>query len=741
MNNLLRAVGVMATSALLFTSCKKGAFNDYYERPAGLEAPIYQVLTAKGNFKTLLAVIDKSGYKGTLSSAGYWTLFAPNDAAFETYFKENNTSLLSFDSTKAQALVQYLLVYNAFDKNRIDDYQSNTGWVPDIAFRRRTAYYSGFYNDTTATGQVVKTIASNRNGAALPYVAGDNNNKYIPYFTDVYFSKKKLSQQDYTYFYPGASFTGFNVAGAAVVNKDITAENGVVHEINRVVAPLLSLEEFLRSKPEYSLFRSLYEKYMVTYQQNTDATRRFALLAKEPATVFVKTFSSLLAFSPNNENFSKLQDNDGQQDSWSMIVPRNEQLRSYIENVLLEYYGKDIRNLGQLPPAVISDFLNAHMWQTALWPTKFSTTPNFLGEEARFDPATNIADKRILSNGMFYGATRVQDANVFSSVYSRAYLDPKYTMMTRLLDADLKFTINSPNQKYTLFMMPDAVLRAAGYDYVPSINEWGYTPPATGIRTAGEAVRQRLLRMLNTSLVQTPKGELDNLGGAGTIAASNGEVIRFNANQVMSGGSMDAGQTIRVDSSRTVRNGKVYYLNGLLSFSETSIGTHIQRLGAATTSEFNFFWQYLLNSAASYNAATGEIIGTSAGSFYTVFVPNNNAIRQAVRDGVLPGTPSTGVPNFAPTLPADRDRVNRFILYHILNKRTVIPDGKESGGFETLLKNGAGDVLTVTVLSQPGAMILTDMNNRSTTVLVPQSNNLSNRTVIHLTNNYLRYTF
>jgi hypothetical protein len=71
----------------------------------------------------------------------------------------------------------------------------------------------------------------------------------------------------------------------------------------------------------------------------------------------------------------------------------------------------------------------------------------------------------------------------------------------------------------------------------------------------------------------------------------------------------------------------------------------------------------------------------------------------------------------------------------------VIPDGKDSGGFETLLKNAAGDVLTVTVLSQPGAMSLTDMNNRATTVLVPQSNNLSNRTVIHLTNNYLRYTF
>ena len=64
----------------------------------------------------------------------------------------------------------------------------------------------------------------------------------------------------------------------------------------------------------------------------------------------------------------------------------------------------------------------------------------------------------------------------------------------------------------------------------------------------------------------------------------------------------------------------------------------------------------------------------------------------------------TGVPNFTPPLAADRELVNRFIPYHILNKRTVIPDGKESGGFETLLKNAAGDVLPCYRTYQPGSI-------------------------------------
>jgi hypothetical protein len=77
----------------------------------------------------------------------------------------------------------------------------------------------------------------------------------------------------------------------------------------------------------------------------------------------------------------------------------------------------------------------------------------------------------------------------------------------------------------------------------------------------------------------------------------------------------------------------------------------------------------------------------------------------------------------------------------MLNKRTVIPNGKESGAFETMLKNGVGEVLPVTVINQPGSIQITDMNNRKANVVVPKSNNLSNRAVIHLIDNYLKYTF
>src|SRR4029078_18143 len=188
---------VLLASTVLF-ACKK-KFDDYYARPANLEPPIYQQLQTKGNFTIFLSLIDKAGYKQTLSSAWYWTIFAPSDSAFttDTEFQAFLTSkgIAGFDgiySTTSQSIVHCLLVYNAFNDDRLDDYQSNVGWVENAAFKRRTAYYTGFYKDTDLTGKPVVALASNRNGNTSTISINDNNNKYIPFFTNTYLSLRGI---------------------------------------------------------------------------------------------------------------------------------------------------------------------------------------------------------------------------------------------------------------------------------------------------------------------------------------------------------------------------------------------------------------------------------------------------------------------------------------------------------------------------------------------------------------------
>ncbi|MEI9808547.1 MAG: hypothetical protein WDO16_12120 [Bacteroidota bacterium] len=88
--------------------------------------------------------------------------------------------------------------------------------------------------------------------------------------------------------------------------------------------------------------------------------------------------------------------------------------------------------------------MNSHMWQTSLWPSKFSSTPNSLVEPAHISYPANIVEKKILSNGIFYGSDKVNEPNAFSTVYGKAYLNPRFTLMTRLLDNELKTIITNP---------------------------------------------------------------------------------------------------------------------------------------------------------------------------------------------------------------------------------------------------------------------------------------------------------
>ncbi len=732
---------LVVISALTLVQCRKKALDDYYGRPENLEPGIYTVLQGKGNFKNYLAAVDKAGYKQTLAGAGYWTAFVPHDSAFQVYFTANGLSGIdALDSAACRKLVTYSLVYNAFKQERISDYQANTGWIEGAAFKRRTANYTGVYDAVNTSGASIKAIASNRNNTGSQYyVDADNNNKHIPLFESSFMTGKGLTASDYNYFYPTSTFTGFNVANAKVVQKDIAAENGVIHVVDRVITSLPSIDQYIGSNPKYSEFKKILDKYLVQYVLNATVTDNYRSVTGTNADVFTKVYNASLAFSPNNENFLKLQDNDAQADTYTMFVPENAALLSYINTVLLEYYP----NLDALPASVIYDFVNAHMWRTAVWPSKFASTFNSVGEEARFDPATNVTDKQVLSNGIFYGTNKVQEANVFSSVYGKAYLDPNYSIMTSLLNLDLKYQISNIRQKYTLFLISNAAFNAAGYfaDVTVSNNvneQWRYTPPGGGTQLTGSSALVRLQRILNMHVI--PGRDITSLAGSGVGMTYSGEFIKYSANTVVAAGNIDAANVANVVATKTAKNGTVYYLDKILQFGEQVPGVRLEILGTPTTSQFYNFFQYLKSSTV-WNATTKEIVGVASGSFYTFFVPNNAAIVAAVNAGQLPGTGTAPnmVPTFNPTSLADKEKVANFIYYHILNKKNIGSDGQESGTFETLYKFPNGDPSTIFVNNSViNTVTLGDMMNRTANMVVASSNNLTNRATIHLIDNYLR---
>ncbi|TDD95735.1 hypothetical protein E0F76_13200 [Flavobacterium cellulosilyticum] len=723
----------------LLSSCSQDVFNEYYARPEGLEDPIYQQLEARGNFKNLTNLIDKAGYKNILSKAGYWTMMAPNDEAFTSFFQEKGiTNVSNIDSLTAAKIVRYALIYNAFRLERLSDYQSPIGWEVDNAFRRRTAFYDGF--QTKIINGVSKVIVgSNRNGTNY-YINGDNNNKYISYFTNEYFAAQNLSNHDYNFFYPNANYSGFNVLNGSVKEADIIAENGVIHEVQKVSLPLLNIDQYLESNSKYTLFRSLLEDHLVNYYFNQDATTTYHNFSKKSDNVYVKVYDPELSFSLNNENFIKQSDNDGQSDAYTLFVPENTVLQQFITTVLLKNYTA----LEKLPKYVFVDLIKAHMVPNAVWPSKVGSYNNELKENIRFNFNTDITDAKILSNGFFYGTNKIQKSNLFFSVYTSAYLDPKFTLTTRILNdgSGYREMISNINQKFTLFLPSDTVLRGLGYDYDINRSEWNYTSPVNNVKVAGSIARSRLLRVLYNGIILTPNGELNNLSGSGIIRSGDdvlpGEYIKWKNNKVFAAGNEFAGNTVNIIGFEDQQNGRTYYVDKLLEFSEQVQGLKIKSLAAVPGSEYASFYSYLSNSSI-YEAATGKIQGVELGTSYTFVIPNNAAITQAVRDGKLPGNTTTGVPNFNPSLQGQKDMVADFIRYHILATRTASDDGNVYGQLETLRRNDLGEKTYIQITSAPGILTFKDSANRITNYIPSMSNNLADRSLIHLVDNYLLY--
>ncbi|MCH7404355.1 fasciclin domain-containing protein [Belliella aquatica] len=727
--------------SLSMVSCQQ-EFDEYYARPATLAGPVFQVLSDSsrfsGNFDHYLRLVEKAGYKETLSSAGFWTVFAPDDNAFEAYFNEKGISgVEDIDDETAFQLVAYSLIYNAYDLTALGFYQTGPGAdTLSSAFRRKTAYYTGVTR-REVDGQQMEVIATNRNGIGN-FAINDNNHKHVPYFLNHYLRQQDITGQDIEAFY-NRSFSGAQVDRANISISNVRAENGIIHVLDRVIEPLPNIEDYLMSKPQYSLFKSILEmdyrprnnNVAVNYDANSypQLTERYGALQQLMGPVHVKSYTGQLAFAPNNENFLRGNANDAQSNSWTLFAPENTALQQFLDDILLENYGA----LSNVPDEIIFDFVNMHMFQSAVWPSKFSENANALGEAARFDLGSNITDKKILSNGLFYGTNKVQEGNFFFSVYGKPYLNPAYSIMRTLLN-NYRFTISSPGQNFGLIMMSNQQIVDAGFEYNQG------TPTEWTFNGVANLAFDRINRMLELSMIRLgDPSELADLNTPKIFETFGGEYVRIENNQIFASGNVDNDTKLNfiVSESHLANNGYVLYTDGLLTFTQKTLAQTIFE-----TPQFSRFSEYL-NGSSIYNRQTLQIEGVGSGAFFTVLVPSNDAIDQAIIDGKLPANPNTGNAE-------EREQIAAFLKYHFIPRNTIVPDGKKivnpSGEeFNTLYATLSGEVQKVIIDNSangntpPFTMTVRDGQGNIANVIIPQSNVLANRAVIHQLDRILEF--
>lgn len=646
--------------------------DDYYDRPSWLEPPIYDVLKEKGNFTMYLDAVDRTLYRSVLQGSGNYTVFAPNDEAFQKFLSEKGyTSIESIPVEELTKIIGYSMVYNKFESLHLGDVLVSGEWVLGSSIKKRSSYYKTIYKGkVNGVEQWIVDAKADLTTVATPY-------KYLPIFTASYFGANGLSDNDYKTFFPDATFSGLNVQGGQVVNSDIYAENGVIHEVNTVSYPLENLDEMLIAN-ENTAFHEIMEiqsedAYLfVNYLLGANTLELYKKLYPDRnlTSVYCKSYMDL-PFQMNSEDYSGSNTATTEQEGYTLLVPSNAAVETFTEELKER---TDVERLSELSKDVIGYFLKAHMVDGLVWPSNFQSSQNVNGEFVNAEGAagptfenSGITKSSFASNGIMYNIDHVVKSKYFNTVYSEILLNPKYRMTyyvfknfysTGLAEDLMKSPISGyMEENYTILLPSDELLKADGFTYDEIAKAFDHTLKVGTTISTDDRIK-RLIRMcifkriknneVNTEIKDFSGSPSLGYDGYGYAVNDYGDMIRFKDNKIQAVGNIMDGEEVTATelTDFPYNNGHVFAIDKLLQFSPrnskstVAAGWEDQTMYecikeyVTKNPEASLFKQYL--DALLYTSTDGTIAGINKASFYTVLIPQNDAIERAIEQGYLP---------------------------------------------------------------------------------------------------------
>lgn len=624
---------LMALLLLLIVFGCRDNWEEYYARPDWLEGPIYQQLEKEGRFTTFMSLLEYMGYDEILGKTGYFTLFAPNDSAFDVFFKSRNiSSVEELDTSLIRDIVQYALVENGYTPHTLAAYQSSNGWVEGLSFRRLTRSSGKYYQTTLYDNDGIRLYGSAGANSFKGYIKNEGV-KYIPYFLDEYFITTGISSDNYNKYFPEVEYTGFNVVDARVLGNYIVAENGYIYELDKVILPLPNLDEYLNEHPEKDKFTEFRKILLMA----TDTCSKDDLDISKDLPVYYKIFEDGIFPDPNIEEYST-SSNIYQTRCFTMFAPDNNSMQEFYANRYLKYYST-LDQLANDRLDVIIDFVNSHLASDDLWyndlPSYESSLGVLLGDH-------NIISARMASNGIFYGISEVlQTGNYFNSVYGEICLNPEHENFYQAIKLikeinSLESLLRSKEIDYTLFLTTDSVFIAGGYYYSDITS--GFVPLYTSEEKVAETVNMMIVR-----------GDYSDLSGKGFLKTLGGFIIRYDSYVIWGGGNIENNKPSSIfETNMEPINGTVYKVSeNLVSPAKTYLEVLATPPAGASYSQFNL---YLTNSGLISN---GAITGVETRKGLTIVVPTDDAITAA------------GLPAYTETDSASMATIKNFLLYHM----------------------------------------------------------------------------
>lgn len=705
---------------------------ELYTDPPWLGGSNIETLKARGNYSIFLKLMDQANYTVPITKQ-LFTLFVPDDAAFEKYFQENGINSVE-DLSKDQSVQLFTLHVLRNPRSRFQliyeyawsELQGPDGEYASLFMRKEVPSVSAPYTE------FVKYSPANRIGQTLKIYT---DNKFVPLFTTDWFEDYggALDGSDYTFMYPNSQWGGnMNWHSSMVIDdplfpgeKEVRTASGFIYFLDKVIPPMPSIEEYLKTNPDkFGLYYDLMQRFANYINPRTNELKEqeykksyndVSNIAEERGT------STNTAVPPQN--------------MFTGFIPSNDVLQAYLDKFIPLYYP----SVDSLPKVTLYYILQSQISASLALISKLQHGFFNSFGDALVVTKSDIKDSYMCSNGVVYEMNKVLEPNVFTTVPGELFFNSNYsTFLYALQTANMLTGLSSPDNDVTLFAPTNATIEAYNirYDKDRLQMQW------RGADGIWKAMRATDL----TDFVQDHiyYGILDDFTGEGYIKMSSGNFIHYNNGVFEGAENQMLGDNLSIEAtSVNDKNGilykvsnpiKSYVLMGSILMNDPDLSTFADLMTKT---------KLLAMKPDSYLKMQVPFISfLSQTSFWTGLFPTNAAMAQAQLDGLIPplDTIADGSVN------KDQSKniaLKDFLLYHFIRNYAVFDDGELSGPLPSN-RSYVDPVLgtlysTMTITNNVNNLSITDLSGQTVVVDHANADILVRQGVVHKIDKVLKY--
>ncbi|MDD2994674.1 MAG: fasciclin domain-containing protein [Paludibacter sp.] len=687
--------------------------------PQWLGSSIYGYLESAGQYSYYVRLINDLGYKEVLSLTGSKTLFVAKDSAFVEFFKSNQWGVKNYDElTLAQKrmLFKFSMINNAYILKRLANYNSLGTLYEGTAMRQITELQALDTLPRLSGTQLPTSEFWDGRRAAGMYLLRDNTDYPTVFFTKDFLNKYGITNDDLSMLLniQNRNADDVYIFNNKIIERDITCKNGYIHVMQSVMIPPTNMAQYIHENPQTKIFSKLLDRFCIpvydaakTMQYRmlnpafTDSifTKRY-LASRGGTTVYPngKAAANLLSFDPGWNSYST---SALEADMAAMFVPTDEAMTNYFNSgigaILKERFG----SWDSVPDEIIIPFLKRHMRSSFIEsvPSKFD---KMIDAENYSLPVTkgHIEGAYTAVNGQVYITNSVYPPVDYISVYSPVLLSRNSKIMNWAINisetsvdgtrfAFYKLYLNSLVSRYSLFIPTDeyfnnyidpiaygqdvqGVLKFWYNNLTNAVNATAYTYNKTSgaigdsvaLITDANFIKNRLWDILDSHIVI---GDVET--GKGYYITKANDIIYVTgsgSNMVVKGGGDIAfGSQANVVNFFDQYNGKTYFLDKPIQPALKSVYKALSDNPA-----YEKFFELLSGVPES---SVNQIFATQGvdsrirffNAFrYTIYVPTNDAVDQAIQEGRIKTWAQINNISDAAERTAQINKMVRFLKYH-----------------------------------------------------------------------------